>query len=395
MFQRLMEENLMQSAIPQSWFLAPHILMPSARSQVKKAKVDASVKSCTEAEQKFAARRLLGMAITKAKEHDIPLDDPKFARRISQRVSESERTLLITVAKKFTLGLQAASLHYSHDFASLLPEFDTGTYDDEIVNTRAPELKGPYWSFFKKANEDLHNAKAEEEAKQAELELVKITTEASAPDEDDALDADTRTSLRMVWRRMADAFLLSLKSHWWKQSKPIAELIDKGKEMWVDREDRRRGDATDEALGADQFQLTKKGTNPMSMVLSNNKFMEMVLARPCCLWLDLGVADYEAEALSQAVGIFGVNGIVMLLQTGTPEEQGDIIAKEQSLMRSLALARCARVWLQVDGAPGGVGVHADGNQKQTGSLMIFAGNIDGDRNPLAKRVSRSIILIRS
>ena len=123
--------------------------------------------------------------------------------------------------------------------------------------------------------------------------------------------------------------------------------------------------------------------------------MEMVLARPCCLWLDLGVADYEAEALSQAVGIFGVNGIVIMLSTGTPDEQGDIIAKEQKLMQSLALASCARVWLQVDGAPGGVGVHADGNQKQTGSLMIFAGNIDGDRNPLAKRVSRSIILIRS
>ena len=119
LFIELMDECLMQSAVPQAWFLDKHILMPSARSQVKKAKVEANATSCTEAEQGYAARRLLGAALTKAKEHDIPLDDPKFARRIAQRVSETDRASLITVAKKFTSGLQAASKHYNHDFASV------------------------------------------------------------------------------------------------------------------------------------------------------------------------------------------------------------------------------------------------------------------------------------
>lgn len=393
MFIQLMDEHLMQSAIPQAWFLDKHILMPSGRTQVKKAKNDANAKSCTQAEQGYAARRLLGMALTKSKEHDIPLDDPKFAKRICQRVSDTDRALLVTVAKKFTTGMQAALKRYGHDFTSVLPEFDIGTYDDEILNTHAPELKGPYWSFIKRAFEDLQNTEAEKEAKQAELELEKITASEAAPDEDIALDADTKTTLLLVWRKMSGPYLLALKSYWWKQSKHIAELIEKGKEMWVDREDRLRGDATDEAVGAaDQYQLTKKGTNPMSMVLANNKFLEVVLSRPCCLFLDLGMADYDAEALSQVTGIFGVNGLVMMMHTGTQEEQGDMLAKEQSIMRLLSLARCTRVLLTVDAETAGVGVSKDSTKKQTGSLLIFAGNSDGsDRNALAKRVSRLII----
>ena len=389
LFIELMDESLMQSAIPQAWFLDKHILMPSARSQVKKAKVEANATSCTEAEQGYAARRLLGAAITKAKEYDIALDDPKFARRIAQRVSETDRASLITVAKKFTSGLQAVSKHYGMDFTSLLPEFDKGTYDAEILNTRMPELKGPYWSFFKKASEQYHSTVAEKEAKQAELELEQITTGEAALDEDTALDANTKVSLQLCWQRLTNTFLLALKGYWWKQRQHITQVVEKGKEMWVDREDRLRGDATDESCGADQYQLTKKGTDPLSMILTNHKFMQLVLARPCCLWLDLGIADYDAEALEQALRIFGVNGLVLLLQTGTQEENGKMLEKEQTIMRSLSLAKCARIWLQVEAEAGGVGVQEANNKKQTGSLCIFAENTEALSNPLANRVSRS------
>jgi len=394
MFMQLMDENLMEAAIPQAWFLDKNILLPSSRSQAKKAKLDTHVSSCTAAEQGFAARRLLGLAISKAKEHDIPLDDPKFARRICQRVSDSDRSTAISVAKKFSAGLSAACQHYGRDFTSVLPAFTTGTFDTEIINTNKPEIKGPYWSFFKKAHQDILESRADQEAQQALQELEKVSTGAT-PDQDMDLDADTRISLQLCWKRLSGPYLWSLKSFWWKQKTELAEVVAKGKEMWVDREDRHGDTAEDESMIKDQYQLAEKGKDPLSLALSNNQFLEVVLAKPCLLFCDLGLADYHAEALDKAAGIFGEHGIVMLLQTGTHEEQGTMMGKWQNIMRALHLAVSACVWVQVEGEAAGVGVHADQIKKQTGALMIFAGSVDPDRNPLAFRVSTSIILIIS
>jgi len=388
MFMQLMDEHQMEAAIPQAWFLDKHILMPSSRAQVKKAKLDTNVVSCTAAQQGFAARRLLGLAITKAKEHDIPLDDPKFARRICQRVSDSDRSTAISVAKKFSVGLDAACQHYGRDFTSVLPEFTVGTFDTEIINTNKPEIKGPYWSFFKKAHQNILDIKVEKVQ-----ELEKASTGAT-PDEDMDLDADTKTSLQLCWKRLSGPYLWSLKSFWWKQKTEIAEVVAKGKEMLVDREDRHAGAPEDETMIKNQYQLTEKGKDPLSMALSNNKFLEVVLAKPCCLFCDLGLADYDALDLAKATGIFGVHGIVMLLQTGTHEENGIMMRKWQNIMCALRLAVSACVWLQVEGEAASVGVKVDQTQKQTGALMIFAGSVDLDRNPLANRVSTDYIMIR-
>jgi len=392
MFMQLMDEHLMEAAIPQAWFLDKNILMPT--TAYKKAKLDTNVVSCTAAEQGLAARRLLGLAITKAKEHDIPLDDPKFARRICQRVSDSERSTVICAAKKFSAGLDAACKHYGHDFPSVLPEFGAGMFDTEIINTNKPEIKGPYWSFFKKAHQNILDVTADKEVQQAHQELEKAIAEAP-PDKDMDLDADTKTSVQLCWKRLSGPYLWSLKSFWWKQKTEITAMVAKGKEMWVDREDRHGGDAEDEMMIKDQYQLTEKGKDPLSMALSSNKFLEIMLAKPCCMLCDLGLADYNADALDKATKIFGEHGIVMLLQTGTHEEHGTMMAKWQSIMCALHLAVSACVWLQVEGETGGKGVHEDMTYKQTGALMIFAGSVDLDRNPLANRVSTSIILIIS
>ena len=380
--KNLQDEYEMAAALPQKWLLDPSILLPSTRTQAKKAKLADNIQSCNEVEQYWAAKRLVGLVVQKAAEHDIPLDDAKLAKRIVQRVSDIDRANAITAGKKFAMGLAAARKHHSAALEGLEKEFEKGTFDSEVLNTHLPEMKGPYWKFIKTALEAKRVEEAQEECAIAEQQLQTMHQQqaASPTGQDEQMsDAD---ALRLLWTRLTGPFLLSLKSAWFKNHQACTAIVEKGKEMWVDRVDRLTAPQGDAPV--DPLYLVPKGQDPLTMAMHNTEFMETLLAHPCCLLCDLDLADFETEHLSKAVAMFGERGIVLVIQTGTHEDQAEMLVREQSILSSLTLAKCARVWLQVNGEEPGPGITAASMQKQVGSVLVLAANKDD--NALAKRV---------
>ena len=369
----------------------PNILLASTRSQAKKAKTENSVLSCSDNEQYWACRRLFNLVLHKATEYNIPMDDTKLAKKIAQRVSVTERANVITVGKKFSKGLQAARKEHGAELNGLEPDFDSGKFDTEVQNTRSPDIKGPYWTFIKNAlhNQELKDAQVE--AAKAEEQLVHmLAPKADSPDED--ADLANAESLPLLHKRLSGPYLLTLRAAWWKMLPKWKEAVEKGKEMWVDRLDRLSPLASDEAP-VETFHLTAKGTDPLTKAMGNTIFLDMLIAAPCVLLIDLDLAPFEPEHVAKGVELFGQRGIVLVMHIGTREEQASMLAKEAALLSKLTLGvACTRVWLQMDAEEPGPGIQASSSsQKQTGSVLVLSTNEDD--NVLAKRVSGLSLMI--
>ena len=142
----------------------------------------------------------------------------------------------------------------------------------------------------------------------------------------------------------------------------------------------------------ENFHLTAKGTDPLTKAMGNTIFLDMLIAAPCVLLIDLDLAPFEPEHVAKGVELFGQRGIVLVMHIGTREEQASMLASEQALLARLTLVACTRVWLQMDAEEPGPGIQASSSsQKQTGSVLVLSANEDD--NVLAKRVSGLSLMI--